>query len=90
VASAKALASIDIASVDPRAILASIPADPSAPATARVRACRVLLRMAEAAVDTAEDDDEPRYVDAEGDRYGAPRCTHELPLAELYKAPAKL
>jgi len=41
-ASAKALAGVDTASVDPRAILKLIAADPSAPATARVQAssCR--------------------------------------------------
>src|SRR5690348_9352518 len=45
VASAKALAAlaVDPASVDPRAILAKIAADTSAPATARVAACRALL-----------------------------------------------
>jgi hypothetical protein len=34
---------IDPATVDPRVILASIAADTSAPATARVAACRALL-----------------------------------------------
>ena len=51
VASAKALAAlqIDPASVDPRAVLQSIAADTSAPATARVGACRALLAKPEEA-----------------------------------------
>src|SRR6516165_4237166 len=44
-ATAKALAAlgIDPASIDPRAVLAAIAADRSAPATARVAACKALL-----------------------------------------------
>jgi hypothetical protein len=58
-ASARALAAlgaagIDAASLDPRLILQSIAADPSAPATARVSACRILLGLAGA--DAPEDD----------------------------------
>lgn len=45
-ASAAALANIDVSTVDPRAILSAIAADPSAPATARVGACRALLSPA--------------------------------------------
>jgi hypothetical protein len=44
-ASVKAMGSlpVDPQSINPKAILAGIAADPSAPATARVQACRVLL-----------------------------------------------
>jgi hypothetical protein len=44
-ATAKALAAlgIDPASIDPRAVLAAIAADSSAPASARVAACKALL-----------------------------------------------
>jgi hypothetical protein len=52
-ASAKALAAlaangIDPASIDPRAVLAAVAADPSAPASARVAAARALLADAQA------------------------------------------
>ncbi len=51
-ASAKALAAlaangIDPASIDPRAVLAAVAADPSAPASARVAAARALLADAQ-------------------------------------------
>src|SRR5262245_26801353 len=45
---ALAAAGIDAATVDPRLILQSIAADPSAPATARVAACRALLQASAA------------------------------------------
>jgi hypothetical protein len=51
-ASAKALAvlaanGIDPTSIDPRAVLAAVAADPSAPASARVAAARALLADAQ-------------------------------------------
>lgn len=54
-ASAKYLAEItvDPATIDPRAILASIACDATAPASARVQACRVLL------LEQKGDSDEP-------------------------------
>jgi hypothetical protein len=60
-ASAKALAAlaaegIDPAKVDPRAVLQSIAADPSAPASARVSAARALLRMADEAPEADADE----------------------------------
>ena len=42
-ASAKALLGVDLAAVDPVAILRAIAADRSSPASARVAACRALL-----------------------------------------------
>jgi hypothetical protein len=42
-ASAKALLGVDLAAVDPVAILRAIAADLSAPASARVAACRALI-----------------------------------------------
>ena len=42
-ATAKALAGVDPAAVDPRAVLAAIAADTSAPAAARVAACKMLI-----------------------------------------------
>ena len=47
-ASAKAMAAlqaagIDVTDIDPRAVLAAVAADPSAPASARVSAARALL-----------------------------------------------
>jgi hypothetical protein len=44
-ASAKALAGVDLTAVDPVAILRRIAADQSVPASARVAACRALLRL---------------------------------------------
>ena len=41
--SAKVLASVDLTKVDPWLILATIASDASAPAAARVAACRVLI-----------------------------------------------
>jgi hypothetical protein len=41
--SAKVLAGLDVSKVDPWLILATIASDPSAPAAARVAACRVLI-----------------------------------------------
>jgi hypothetical protein len=52
---ALAAAGIDAATVDPRLILQSIAGDPSAPATARVSACRILLGLGGA--DAPEDGD---------------------------------
>jgi hypothetical protein len=46
-ASAKALATVDLAGVDPRLILQQIAADASAPASARVMAARALLNQGE-------------------------------------------
>ena len=43
VASAKALAGVDLSTLDPLAVLRGIAGDTSAPATARVAACRALL-----------------------------------------------
>jgi hypothetical protein len=43
-ASAKALESIDLATINAREVLLTIAADSSAPATARVQACRALLQ----------------------------------------------
>jgi hypothetical protein len=45
-ASAKALAGVDLANVDPVAVLRSIAGDTSAPASARVSAARTLLGLA--------------------------------------------
>lgn len=42
-ASAKALVGVDLAAINPREILLTIAANTSAPATARVQACRALL-----------------------------------------------
>lgn len=42
-ASKKALANVDLTSVNPRQVLLQIAADRSSPATARVAACRALL-----------------------------------------------
>jgi hypothetical protein len=58
VASAKALAAlgVDPATIDPRWILASIAADASAPAAARVAACRVMLAASPKAPDRDEMD----------------------------------
>jgi hypothetical protein len=39
------LKGVDLDAVDPRKILLTIAADPSAPATSRVAACRALLRV---------------------------------------------
>jgi len=44
-ASAKALLGVDLTAVDPVAILRAIAADLSAPASARVAACRTLLEQ---------------------------------------------
>lgn len=63
-ATKKALAalSVDPASIDPRSILASIAADVSAPASARVQACRALIsgpsepKRAEAGTGVPDDD----------------------------------
>jgi hypothetical protein len=44
-ATAKALEGFDPADVDPRLVLLKIAADTSAPATARVAACRALLQQ---------------------------------------------
>ena len=62
VASARALAAlaeagIDAADVDPRLILQSIAADTSAPASARVSACRMLLASPAPARGGESDDD---------------------------------
>ena len=46
-ASEKALAGVDADKIDPRAILERIAADTSAPATARVAACKALLAQPE-------------------------------------------
>jgi hypothetical protein len=58
IASAKALAALGVgpATIDPRWILASIAADASAPASARVAACRVLLAASPKAPDRGEVD----------------------------------
>jgi hypothetical protein len=45
-ASAESLAGVDVANIDPLAVLMQIVADSSAPAMARVAACRLLLRGA--------------------------------------------
>jgi len=50
-ASRRALAGIDIAAIDPVAILKTIAADPTSPAAARVSACRTLLGMSGGAND---------------------------------------
>lgn len=59
-ASAKALAAlaIDPSTIDPRTILATIAADPSAAATARVAACRVLLAGTGEIAPAADSDDD--------------------------------
>ena len=49
-------AGIDPDEVDPRVILRSIAADVSAPATARVAACRSLLMLAEGKANDANDE----------------------------------
>jgi hypothetical protein len=54
-ASAKALAGIDLATCDPLAILRQIAADASAPASARVMACKALLDVQDQ--DPAKDGD---------------------------------
>jgi hypothetical protein len=54
-ASAKALRGLDLTAIDPVAILREIAADLSAPATARVAACRALLDVQDQ--DPAEDSD---------------------------------
>jgi hypothetical protein len=51
-APAKALAGVDLSSVDPLDVLRAIAADESAPASARVSACRE-LRAAERAAEIA-------------------------------------
>lgn len=58
-ASAKALAAlaVDPETIKPREILAGIAADTSAPATARVAACRALLQQAEGDNGDKPDDD---------------------------------
>jgi hypothetical protein len=48
-ASKAALAGIDLAAIDPRQVLLTICADPSAPASARVAAARALLGNSAAA-----------------------------------------
>jgi len=54
-ASAKALLGVDLKAVDPVAILRAIAADLSAPASARVAACRTLLELQDQ--DSAENPD---------------------------------
>ena len=56
-ASAKALANVDLSSVDPRLVLLQIAADATAPATARVQACRALLAQAATKEPTGTDAD---------------------------------
>jgi hypothetical protein len=55
VATAKALVGVDVSAVDPRAILRQIAGDCSAPATARVAACRALLAQSAGAPGANED-----------------------------------
>jgi hypothetical protein len=49
-ASAKALLGVDLTAIDPVAILRQIAADGSAPASARVQACKALLHVQDQAV----------------------------------------
>jgi hypothetical protein len=60
-ASKKALAGVDLSSVDAVAILRRIAADESAPASARVAACRALIAAGEG--DTAADTPAGRPLD---------------------------
>ena len=48
-------AAVDPTTINPRAVLAGIAADPESPPTARVMACKALLRLAE---DTETPDDD--------------------------------
>ena len=63
-ASAKALAAVDLAAIDPETVLRQIAADASAPATARVQACKALLERPTGARETpgAEDDELTRVA----------------------------
>ena len=54
-ASAKALAGVDVSVVDERQVLREIAADRSAPASARVSACKLLLFGSDAPQEPAED-----------------------------------
>jgi hypothetical protein len=56
VRSASALASVDLSSVDAVAILRRIAADESAPASARVAACRALIAAGDGAGDSPAGD----------------------------------
>lgn len=56
-ASQKAMADVDLTTIDPRRVLLQIAADTSAAATARVAACRALL--ADRGKDPAAGDDDP-------------------------------
>jgi hypothetical protein len=56
VASARALADVDLTQVDPRAVLLGIAADTSSPATARVAACKALLVVPENGKSASEED----------------------------------
>jgi hypothetical protein len=58
-ASAKALADVDLSAIDPRTVLLTIAADTSAPATARVAACRALLGEPPIPPKPSGDDDDP-------------------------------
>ncbi|HUK07781.1 MAG TPA: hypothetical protein VLX09_07950 [Stellaceae bacterium] len=57
IASEKALAGVDLSKVEPRAVLAAIAADVSAPATARVAACRALLLLEQPAQGEQQSDE---------------------------------
>jgi hypothetical protein len=56
-ASAKALESIDLATINAREVLLTIAADTSAPATARVAACRALLADGGKAAPAVDEED---------------------------------
>ena len=56
---------VNPATIDPRAVLAGIASDPETPATARVMACKALLRLAE---DTETADDRSRRTDPQSTR----------------------